>query len=246
MVTPKCSRCGRVIPGEDVNVGKDVAYCRPCNVAHPLSSLAHGAALETGVDLNRPPPGCWHRQDVMGVVTGATHRSLGATLGLLAVSLFWNGIVSVFVLLALSSTLRLLEFSLPEWFPAPKMNDQAMGVGMTIFLWIFLTPFIAIGLAMIGGFLSALGGRTEFRLNRTEGVIYTGIGPLGWRRRFMATDVKEVRIDNQQWRDSDGDRRSKTNIIVELHSGRLIKFGSMLREDRRKFVAAAVARTLAR
>ncbi len=227
-------------------MAKDVAFCRPCNVARPLSSLAHGTALETGVDLNRPPPGCWHRHDGMGVVTGATHRSVGATFGLLAVSLFWNGIVSVFVLLVLSSTLRLMEVSVPEWFPAPKMNDESMGVGMTIFLWIFLTPFIAIGLAIIGGFLSALAGRTEVRLNRTEGVIFTGIGPLGWRRRFMTPDVKEVRIDNQQWRDSDGDRRSKTHIIVELNSGRLLKFGSMLREDRRKFVAAGAARALAR
>jgi len=246
MVTPKCARCSRVISGDDVNVEKDVAYCRACNVAYPLSSLARGAVLEADVDLYRPPPGCWHRHDGLGMVTGATHRSWGATLGFFAICLFWNGIVSVFVLLALSSTLRLLAVPVPEWFPAPKMNGDEMGTGMTIFLWIFLTPFIAVGLAMVGAFLSALAGRTEFRHHRDEGVVFTGIGPLGWRRRFPVSDVTEVRIDDQQWRDSDGDRQRKTHIVVELRSGRLIKFGTMLREDRRKFLAAAVRKMLAR
>src|ERR1035438_2096743 len=33
MVIPTCSRCGKVIPSEDVNVANDVAYCRACNLS---------------------------------------------------------------------------------------------------------------------------------------------------------------------------------------------------------------------
>lgn len=246
MITPTCPKCRREIPADDINVGKDVAFCRNCNLAHPLSELNRGAELDAGVDFNRPPAGTWHRKDALGLNIGASHRSLGMALGTLAVSLFWNGIVSVFVLLATASTLQHFGIAQPSWFPAPKMNGGAMGVGMTIFLWLFLTPFITIGLIMIVAFLSALGGRTEVRLGNSEGVIFTGIGPLGWRRRFDSRNVKHVRIDDQRWRDSDGDRRRKTQIVIETREGKQLKLAGSLPEERRKFLAAALRKALLR
>ena len=246
MKTPACSKCKAEIPESDVNVANDVAFCRRCNLAQKLSAMVHGIQLDTHIDLNRPPPGAWYRSGTFGPVLGATHRSIGVAIGTLAVCLFWNGIVSVFVLLAVSSTLNLLNIPAPEWFPVPRMNDDVMGVGMTIFLWLFLTPFIAIGLAMIGAFLSALAGRTEVRLRPSEGAVFTGIGLLGWSRRFNPQNVKDVRMDEKRWRDSDGDRQSKTEIVIELQEGKAIRFGSMLREERRLFVAAGTRKLLIR
>jgi hypothetical protein len=244
MITPTCPKCGRVILGEEVNVAADVAYCRACNLSHQLSTVTRVAELEAGVDLNRPPEGAWRRSDGSGTFVGATHRSLGTALATLIFSLFWNGIVSVFVLLALAGTLRHLDIPVPEWFPAPKMDGGPMGAGMTIFLWIFLTPFITVGLVMIGVFLSALAGRTEVQIGRSEASVFSGIGSLGYRRRFDPRSVEDVRIDDRQWRDSDGDRRRKTNIEIETREGRRIKFGSMLTDERRRFVAVAVRRSI--
>lgn len=244
MVNPKCHRCGSIIPPDDVNVARDVAFCRPCNLVYELSEIASPDAIGTGIDLNQPPHGCWHRPDAYGVVVGATHRSLGTALGLLAVSLFWNGIVSIFVLLALASTLQLAGIPTPEWFPAPKMNGDEMGLGMTIFLWLFLTPFIAIGSAMIFGFLSSIAGRTEIGHERGDAWIRTALGPLGWKRRFPVDQLKDIRIENQRYRDSDGDARNKVHIVAELHNGRRIKFGSMLTNERRQYLAAAADRIL--
>lgn len=244
MITPTCSKCGKAIPSDEVNVANDVAYCRACNLSHRLSDLTQGAGLDGALDLNNPPAGAWYRNEGIGPVIGATHRSLGTAMGALAFSLFWNGIVSVFVLIAAASTLRHLGIAVPDWFPAPVMNGSPMGLGMTIFLWIFLTPFILIGLVMIGAFLSALGGRTEVRMGHAEGVVFTGIGALGYRRRFDASGVKEVRIDDRQWRDSDGDRRRKTCIVIETRDGKQTKLGSMLTPERRKFVAGAVRKVL--
>jgi hypothetical protein len=237
MRTPTCSNCGKTIPPDDVNVARDVAFCRACNLAYPLSSLASGLALDAKVDLHQPPPGCWHRRTGMGSLAGASHRSLGMALPLLGVALFWNGIVSVFVLLAVSSTLHLLNVPMPEWFPAPRMNDEAMGTGMTIFLWIFLTPFIVIGLGMIGGFLSCLAGKTEVSVDRGVVRIATGIGPVRWNRRFQASDLREIRMEETRRNGNNGGQ--KKEIIAELKSGRLVRFGSMLRDERRRFLAAA-------
>jgi len=244
MVTPTCSRCGRAIPSDDVNVANDIAYCRVCNLAHPLSGLTQGTGLDSNLDLSNPPSGAWYRSDGAGLVIGATHRSLGAAVGALAVALFWNGIVSVFVLLALASTLRNLDVQLPGWLPAPAMNDSSMGAGMTIFLWLFLTPFIFIGLTLIGTFLSSLAGRTEVRLTGAEGVVFTGIGALGYRRRFDASSVKEVRLEDIQWRGRHGQRRSKTGILIETSDGKQVRLGSMLAPERRKFVAGALRKVL--
>lgn len=246
MMTPTCSKCRSVIASDDVNVANDLAYCRTCNLSYKLSALTSGAELDAGVDLHNPPPGAWYRSDGSGTAVGATHRSLVGAFGALAFALFWNGIVSVFVLVAIAGTLRNLGIPLPHWFPAPNMNGSPMSVGMTIFLWIFLTPFIVVGFVMIGAFLSCLAGQTEVRIRNASGQVFTGIGTLGYTRRFDASSVKAVSINDQQWRDSDGDRRRKTYIVLETREGKRIKFGSMLTEERRKFMASAVRKAVVR
>lgn len=244
MVTPNCPRCNRVILSDDINVAKDVAYCRGCNVAYSLGQLTHRAGLEAGVDLNRPPAGAWSRNDGGATVIGATHRSLMAALGGLFISLFWNGIVSVFVCLALVGTLQHMSIPIPHWFPMSAgkgdLEKNTMPLGLVIFLWLFLTPFIAIGLGMIATSLSAMFGRTEVRIGNSEGTLFSGIGPVGRRRRFDPKLVKEVRIEDTPSKNN----TDKTSIVIETREGKLIRFGSMLKDTRRKFVAAAVSRAL--
>jgi hypothetical protein len=243
MPTPTCPKCRRTIASDDVNVAKDVAYCRTCNQSHPLSTLTHGG-IDTELNLSDPPVGAWYRSDGTGTVAGATHRSIGTAIGALLSGLFWNGIVSIFVLLASAATLKHLDVPLPDWFPAPNMDGSPMSVGMTIFLWIFLTPFIVIGLGMIFAFLSALAGKTEVRISGAEGMVFSGIGALGLRRRFETTSVKDIRIDERPWRDSDGNRQHRTCIIIETQQGKQFKLGSMLTNERRHFLAAALRRSL--
>ncbi|MGZ8900760.1 MAG: hypothetical protein ACXW3Z_11745 [Limisphaerales bacterium] len=233
-----------MIPSDDINVGADVAFCRSCNVSHPLSGVARGTGIDPQVDLTRPPKGTWHRASGLGTVIGASHRSVGGAIGALAFAAFWNGIVSIFVAVALASTLALLGVPRPGWFPAPVMNGGAMGVGITIFLWLFLTPFIAVGLAMIAAFFSCLAGRTEIQVKDWQGEVFSGVGPIGWRRKFKTEMVKDVRIDDKQWRDSDGDHRRNTQVLNEMTEGKAIKFGSSLNHERRQFVAAALRQAL--
>ncbi|HEY1172088.1 MAG TPA: hypothetical protein VGH19_12010 [Verrucomicrobiae bacterium] len=243
MLTPTCPQCSRVIPAEDINVVKDVAYCRSCNLASDLSVLVHGISEPAVVvDLQNPPKGAWYRREVGLTVIGATHRSWGAAVATLAFGLFWNGVVSVFVMLALLSTLKLLGVPLPSW--VPKMDGEQLGWGMTIFLWLFLTPFIVVGLGMIGAFLSSIGGKTEVRVEMSDGLVFVGVGSVGWKKRFNLREVKGVRVINNSWTDSDGDRRKKTGIVIELHDGKEIEFGSVLTKERMMFVAGALRRAV--
>jgi hypothetical protein len=244
VVTPTCSRCKRVIPSEDINVAQDVAYCRACNLSYQLSNLTQGGEVEQSVDVNNPPAGAWYRPDGTETVIGATHRSVGTAFGALLAGLFWNGIVSVFVAFNLASTLRLFGFTLPHWFPAARMNGGPMGWGLTLFLWVFLLPFIVIGLALAATFISSIAGRTEVRIDNNEVVVFKGIGTLGSRRRFARSDATGIRLDVRQWRDNDDDRHRNSNIVLDLREGKPVRFGSMLTEPRRKFLAAAVRQLL--
>jgi hypothetical protein len=242
-VTPMCPRCKQVIPSQDVNVANDIAFCRNCDLSCRLSGLTLGTAVDVNVDVTRPPAGCWFRPDGNSVAMGATHRSIGQAFALLVFCLFWNGIISGFVLFAAASTLRHLGLTLPGWLPIAK--GSSMPVGMTIFLWLFLTPFIAVGLVVLATFFSSLVGRTELRVDAEKGILFSGIGSLGFRKRFSTSNVQDVRVEDKRWRDSDGDSRRKTQIVIETNE-KPIYFGSMLTEERRRFLAGAAKRELVR
>lgn len=241
-----CPDCHAELDAADVNVVEGVALCRECE---KLIRLSHLLKAEEKRTLARefaaePPAGTWTRDDGRAVVVGASMRSFPAACGLLFFCLFWNGIVSVFVAVVLASTLKHLGIALPVWFPAPNMNGSPMSVGMTVFMWLFLTPFMLVGLGLIAAFLSALGGRVEVSIDRDTGKVFEGIGLVGRTRRFDVHRVKDVRLDDKQWTDSDGDRRQNAKITIE--ADKTINFGSGLSVERRRFVAAKLSDALQR
>ena len=242
-VTPVCPRCKRVIPSKDINVANDIAFCRNCDLSHRLSTLTTGEVVDEAVDTNKPPAGAWFRQDGAGVQIGATHRSLGQAFGLLLMTVFWNGIVSVFVATAAVSTLRHLGVDLPHWIHGSKSG--LLPIPITIFLWLFLLPFIAVGLALLGAFLSTLGGKTELRIARGECEIFTGIGPLGWRKRIAMSEIKDVRIEESGFQSAQTGSRRSFRVVVDTGL-KPIYFGSMLTAVRRRFVAGAAKKELVR
>ncbi|WP_324725970.1 hypothetical protein [Actomonas aquatica] len=244
MATVVCPDCRQTIPLGDVNVAKDVALCRRCSMTHAFSELLLEKESQELMESAHRPSGVWERTSARGVIFGASHRSIGGTLGWLAVALFWNGIVAVFVLLNLASTLHLLGIGLPEWFPVALADNDSMGWGFTLFLWLFLTPFIAIGATLIGSVFMCLGGRTEVRLEPEQGSVFTGVGPFGRRHRFNPRDVKRLRLLDQRWTDSDGDPQRRQEIVLEKIGGPPIKFGASLQPARRLYLAALLRKTL--
>lgn len=198
------------------------------------------------VDISKPPAGAWYRDDGIELSVGASMRSVGGALGLLAISLFWNGIVSVFLSLVIVGTMQNLGITVPAWFPSPPMkgsgiHNGVMSLGMVVFLWIFLTPFVVIGCAMIGGFLSCLFGRVEVTVRDAAGTVFTGIGAIGFRQRFDASAVTGVRVVESVSSDSEGTSRS-TRIVID--ADRPIKFGSTMKDERRWFIAGALRKAL--
>jgi hypothetical protein len=242
----QCRKCQRVIPPEDFNVATNIALCRGCGEMGSLSDLMAAAELRQAADTSTPPNGAWYRNDGGETVIGASERSLATAAFTLFFSLFWNSIVSVFVLVDANLTLGALGVHAPTWLPM-KMTDEpfhgpanlGMG-GFALFLWLFLTPFIGVGLLMLTLFLRSIAGRTEVRLGANEGRIFAGVGRIGWTRRFAADKSCDVRIET-----SYGRRHSTTtSIVLTPAGGKPIRFGGQLSTERRTFVAGALRKAL--
>jgi hypothetical protein len=237
-----CAHCNKLIPAADVNVQGNVAFCRACNTVNKLSELADSAVLGD-VDTSRPPSGVTYGPKGAGAEIVLSHRSIGSAIGTLLFALFWNGILSVFIGVALLSTMKLMHLPRPNQLAGPQF-DGDLGLWGTIGLWIFLLPFIAVGLFLLATFVMAIAGRTEIRIQPGECTLFSGVGAVGWRRRFNPANVTQVRVEDLRWRDGDGDSRRSTMIVLEMETGKPLKFGSGFKPEQRNFVAAVMKKLL--
>ncbi len=228
-----CPECGALIGTEQINLTEGVALCRECG---KLSRLSDVAELTQPVreTLRTVPAGCAVSDRGDETVIRATLRSFGAMAGMLFFALFWNSIVSVFVLFTISGIYVNLIGPLPDWFPAPD-GDNNMSLGMTLFLCVFLTPFVLVGAGSALAAVMTILGHVEVRIGFAEAQVRTGIGPLAWRRKFDPSQVRRVVMDRTAW-ESNG--RAQPIILIE--SDRTVKFGSMLTDQRREWMRAVL------
>lgn len=204
-----------------------------CGRLSRLSELNYGQRPIHEI-LSKPPGGCSIQPVGPGVVATASLRSLPGFLGCAAFALFWNGVVSVFVLIAIAGLYANLIGPIPDWFPAPElnqgkpaMNGEPMELGMTLFLCVFLIPFITVGAGMTAAALVNLVGKVEVVIDELDSWVATGIGFLKWKRQFDPRAVHSITYGTSAWQ-SDGN----TCRVIELTADRTIKFGSMLPSER--------------
>ncbi len=240
-----CGECGAAIAGEDVNVAADTAYCRACGaLSRPSRMLADA---EAGVDtaLDDVPSGCVVEEGFgYGRTLRVSGRSVTGAGEALFVALFWNGIVSIFVSLAVPGTLRLAGVGVPAWFPVPgaRRDGFITSVGLAVFLWLFLLPFFAMGLMFMGLAVVSLFGHVSVRIGPDGGRVFTGVGPVGWARRFDPAAVESVAVGLARWQQND---RSVPAVVISRRARGPLRFGTMLTAERRAWLVAATRKALA-
>ena len=237
MVANACPLCGKPIAADDINIKEGVGLCRSCGKLSRLADIADQPAVDAKT-LATPPEGCSYFQSIGGeVVVRASCRSLGAAVATLAICLFWNGIVSVFVLVAISGLYSHFIGPVPSWFPAPTESGQhgrnatGMPLGTTLFLCVFLIPFVLVGSAMILAFFMCLIGRVETNVTGSDGRVRTGFGPFNWTRRFDASKVSRVSTGQTSY-ETNGQRKQ----LIQIDADRTVKFGSGLPDQRRNWM----------
>jgi hypothetical protein len=204
---PVCPACGQPIPPASINVATDVALCPACgHLASLATLLASPPAPSAAPSLEHPPKGAWARRGMEGPVFGATTRSPIAFF-LVPFMAVWSG------------------FSLGGIYGSQIRNGE-----FNLFASLFGLPFLG-GSILFGSIaLMSICGKVEVRLRHRQGTIFTGIGPIGWTRRFNLDEVETIEETTRQ--SSRG--RSRTGITLRGKSS--LTFGTGLSEARRWFL----------
>ena len=161
-------------------------------------------------------------------------------MGSLFVTLFWNGILSVFLSLAAAAVYYNLFGPVPDWFPTPGledgkpiMNDKVMGVGMTIFFCLFLTPFVIAGFWLFVNTLLRLFGATKIVLTKNYSYVSTGISIICLKSTFDPKNVKSIKFSLSKL-----NQEGQQNHVIEIVSSKITKFGLLLSEKQQDWVIA--------
>jgi hypothetical protein len=195
----------------DVNVATDIALCRRCERNFSYAE-ATSASPEAGVDLSRPPKGAWFQRTARGFVVGASTRSPSA-LFLVPFMLVWSG-----------GSLGGIYGS--QWFSG-KFNLPVSLFGI---------PFV-LGSLILGSLaLMTVCGQVVVTVESGSGTIFTGVGRLGWRRKFRWNEIATIRTSKTH------SNEGGTSEQITMEGKSRVDFASMLNVERRYFMLAALLR----
>ena len=206
-----CPKCRRIVALEDVNISTDLALCRSCGETFAFSELIEEQRDET-INLDRPPGGAWFRRDMRGFEIGSTTRSAAAFF-LVPFMCVWSG------------------FSLGGIY-----GGQITKGHFNLTMSLFGIPFI-LGTLLFGSIaVMTVCGKVCVRVHGNSGVVFTGVGPIGWRRQFEWDGVTSIRITERV-----GNRGSRSDQIT-IEGRKRFDFGSGVNAERLDFMVGALRR----
>jgi|GEM_PF-6296598 len=213
-----CEQCGKVIAPENINTIDGVGYCRACDFATPLVDPQR---VEVGDADATMPAGCWWRDDGVEQEAGAVMRRPFGVLLMLFGGVF--GGVPLTLFLASVNVGR-------------RRGPSGGGAPMD---WTIAAVFTAVGSMMLIAGIVLVCGTVRVVMRDGAARAISGLWPLRLARPFNIAAVREVRI-------VDSGARSNGRIMyaVGVRTKKWIKFGAALREDRRKWLAATLAKRL--
>jgi hypothetical protein len=213
-----CPRCGASLSPDDINVSADTARCRSCASVYAFSDLVHEDGL-AHFNLSQPPSGVSVDQFANGFRVSATTRAWYA-LFLVPFMCVWSGM------------------SLGGIY-----GSQIRSGKLNIFISLFGIPFILATVFLGSQALMATFGRIAVLRDGDDGAIFTGIGPIGWTRRFRwSTVMSAVEADGRSNYGFQGRLPMQVISLKTVSDGipKTIRFGTQLSADRREFLLALI------
>jgi hypothetical protein len=210
-----CPACGSAISLDDVNVSTDVALCRACGRTCEFSQVV-GSSGAKRVDVAAPPAGAWFETLPDGFRLGASTRS-------------WMALFMIPFMCVWSAG------SFGGIF-AHQVRTGNFDLGSSI----FALPFLIGGCIFWSLCAMSVAGKVELVLHGDELSVFTGVGPVGWTRRFVWSEFSSVREDSGRGGFNLNGRGQK----IALEGKRRASFGAMLSEDRRYFLLGVLRQML--
>jgi hypothetical protein len=84
-------------------------------------------------------------------------------------------------------------------------------------------------------------GKITILLNGPESWVFTGVGPVGWRKRFDATNVETVRLVNSG---TTVNNQEMPSIELQFRERGAVRFGTLMTPESKQYVASYLARQL--
>ena len=209
-----CPRCHQRVPADQINISTDLAFCPPCNEGFKVSEVVDASPVNLQV-LDNPPSGAWLRREADKVVVGVSTRSPAAFF-LVPFMCVWSGV------------------SLGGIYGTQIMKGQ-FNWGMSL----FGIPFVLGSVLFWSLALMAICGKVEVTLGDNSSV-FTGVGPLGWRRRFDWSAVQSIREES-----AGTGRNGGSQMAVILEGAERVKVAAGVSEKRRYFLLTALKAQLA-
>lgn len=205
-----CSKCKKTIAPQNINVGKDTAYCASCENLTSLSSLLESSPSGK-FDANNSVRGVTVSDEGYSWSVESSNRSLMAIF-LVPFTLVWAG------------------GSLSGIYGSQLLNGEFELEKSLIGL-----PFLMGSIVLITICLMSLFGRTVVSNENGKALVFIGIGSFGWYRRFDWKNIDRVTESNARQNKHlslEGDKR--LNLGWGLSSEKLYFLTNFLRAKLRK------------
>ena len=212
-----CPFCHARIPAEDVNVATDIALCRACGRTAAFSVVS--GSEEVSLDcLNNPPRNVRMESDFGGPITITYRRISLALLFLVPFTAFWSG------------------FSMYGIYGTQIIKGE-----FDLHKSLFGIPFLIGTVILLSIIVFLLLGKWVVTLDRGEGSVFVGVGPIGRTRRFtynrdttVSMRMTQVRVNQQP----------QKGILVRTDKQDFV-FGTLIKEESKRFIAAAIMQQVA-
>lgn len=211
-----CQSCGADVSLADVNVATDIALCRHCGKTMPFSAIAPipGAGE---IDLQNPPKGVRIEESPINGRMIIYRKISPIVFFLIPFTAFWSG-MSIFGIYG--RQIKNGHFDL---------GHSLLGL-----------PFLLGTVVLVSIILYGLFGRIRIGFPSGMLTVAIEIGSLAWTRRLACDRSARVSLPLSNTRVNDVQQRA---IQVECQ-GQTLKFGVMMSDDAKSFIAEAVRRTL--
>ena len=208
-----CPACQIQIPGEQINVATDVAFCPQCEQMTSVSDMLASGQDLAGFDLGDPPKGVHFEETYDGWKLETSTRSWAA-LFLVPFMCVWSG------------------GSLGGIY-----GGQILAGKFNLMASLFGIPFL-LGTIVLGSMAAmTVFGKIVVSTSYDQGKVFTGVGPIGWTQNFDWASVTHIRKDSVAG--SDGDVHPSSWQIT-LVGDKRTKIYIGLNEDRRLYILNAL------
>jgi len=214
MIKVNCPNCGTNVQAKDLNISTDIGKCSSCETVFNISESIQ-TNVENDFDVEASPNGAEFIKLENGFQIIASTRSKAAWF-IVPFTLVWAG------------------FSLSAIYGS-QLANQSFNLQTSL----FGIPFLIGSTILISISLLMLAGKVVVGANGYNGWIFTGVGKIGWTRKFNWQDFHKVEEGLTSFRINHSHKP-----VIFLQGKTRIGFGMWLNDERRYFIMNCIRKML--